>query len=491
MPNDESTQLLGRGGAKLRTVDCIAQSLAVGPIFSAAAIGAILASLAGGVGPFVVILTMVGVLGLGYVVSEFAKRYAGAGAVYEYIAHSVGKRAAIMSAAAYYLAYTFLVAALPIIFGSTALTFFQQHFNLSPPWWVLGGVLIVIMAVASLVGIRVSVKTQLIVVILSAIPFLILAVAIIAQGGVHGNTLGVFEPSHMAKGGSIFKGLLFAVLMFVGFELAASLGEETENPRKSIPFAVVATILLVGVFFILTQYIGTIGSGGPGKLAFDFQVLAQHYVGGWLSSLIGLGIMLDIIGIGIGFIAAASRGIFTLARDGLLPKGLARVDRRSVPAAALWTVLGVIIAMLAVAVVVYGASDKVNPSTGGPSGLWLFFIDSTFGSFMIALVYAVLCLGAIKLFIRARNYFGIIAALVGLFVAGGAVASQFISGLAPTGDAVWGRTLALVGIGLIALWLVANVVKNPERVDAAARHALVHANIDPVLSDSAIASVVE
>jgi len=57
----------------------------------------------------VVILTMVGILGLGYVISEFAKRFSGAGAVYEFLAHTIGKKAAIFGAAAYFLAYAFLV----------------------------------------------------------------------------------------------------------------------------------------------------------------------------------------------------------------------------------------------------------------------------------------------------------------------------------------------------------------------------------------------
>ena len=76
---------------KLTTIDCVAQSLAVGPIFSAAAIGAILAALSGGVSPFVVILTTIGILGIGYCVAEFAKRYSGSGTVYEFIAHSLAR----------------------------------------------------------------------------------------------------------------------------------------------------------------------------------------------------------------------------------------------------------------------------------------------------------------------------------------------------------------------------------------------------------------
>ena len=69
----------GLAQGQLTTVDCIAQSLAVGPIFSGAALGSLVAILSGGVGPFVIVLVAVGFLGLGWTISEFAKRYTGAG----------------------------------------------------------------------------------------------------------------------------------------------------------------------------------------------------------------------------------------------------------------------------------------------------------------------------------------------------------------------------------------------------------------------------
>ena len=79
--SDELGRLMS---GQLTTSDCIAQSLAgVGPIFSAAALGSVVAVLSGGVGPFVIMIVAVGFLGLGWTISEFAKRYSGAGTLYE------------------------------------------------------------------------------------------------------------------------------------------------------------------------------------------------------------------------------------------------------------------------------------------------------------------------------------------------------------------------------------------------------------------------
>jgi amino acid transporter len=446
--------------------------MAVGPIFSAAVIGGALAGLSGGVGPFVVVLTMVGILGLGYVVSEFAKRFSGAGAVYEFFAHTMGKKVAIFGAASYFLAYAFLVGGLPMAFGSVAVPFWQGEFHGNVPWWIFGIALVIIVTIINVLGIQFSVRSQLAVVALSIVPFLILSVAIIAKGGVNGNHFASFEPNHIAQGGSVFKGLLFAILMFVGFELAAVLGEETTEPRKSIPRAVFAVIIITGVFFILTQYVGTIGAS---DLSMNFQAMATKYVGSWLSFLVGLAIMLDIIGIAIGFSAACARGIFALSRDGLLPKPFTKLSSRRVPIVGTLSISALMLVLMVLAGLIWNWSNTTKSMSVPFDAFWMFLIASAFGSFLISLIYALLCVAAIRMFAKSGTLAkGFIPALLGFLVSFGGIAAQFISGLAPSGTALWGRNIALIGLALILLWLGYNVVRRPEAVDAAGQHALQH-----------------
>jgi len=474
MENDGGV-LLGQGSGTLTTTDCVAQSMAVGPIFSAAVIGGALAGLAGGVGPFVVLITMVGILGLGYVISEFAKRYSGAGAVYEFLAHTLGKRTAIFGAAAYFLAYAFLVGGLPMAFGFTATGFWQTEFHQNVGWWVFGIALIIIVTIVNVLGITFSVRAQLAVVALSIIPFIILAIAVIAKGGVSGNHFSVFEPNHIAAGGSVFKGLLFAILMFVGFELAAVLGEETAKPKRSIPIAVFTVILITAVIYLVTQYVGTIGSGGPHHIPFDFQAIATQYVGSWLSALIGIAIMLDIIGIAIGFSAACARGIFALSRDNLLPKAFTKVSARRVPIVGTLSISGLMAVLMILAGLIWNWKNATS-NPGVPfDAFWMFLIASAFGSFLISLIYAILCIAAVRMFVREGTLAkGIIPAILGFLISAGGILAQFISGLAPTGTALWGRNLGLIGLVVILIWLVYNVIVHPANVDAAGDHALQH-----------------
>jgi len=134
---------------------------------------------------------------LGYVISEFAKRFSGAGAVYEFLAHTIGKKAAIFGAAAYFLAYAFLVgdyrwplAARPCRSGKRSSiktsrvdlrcrAHRHRHGHQRIRYHVLG---------ARAVDGRRAVDH----------PFMTLSIVVISKGGVSGNHFSVFEPNHIA-----------------------------------------------------------------------------------------------------------------------------------------------------------------------------------------------------------------------------------------------------------------------------------------------------
>src|SRR4029450_196447 len=67
------------------------------------------------------------------------------------------------------------------------------------------------------------------------------------------NEVGTFEGT--------FKGMVFAILAFIGFEAAAPLGEEARNPRRTIPRAVIGSALIVGLFYVFSSYAWVIGTG--------------------------------------------------------------------------------------------------------------------------------------------------------------------------------------------------------------------------------------
>jgi amino acid transporter len=465
-----STSASATGGAvlgneaNLTTIDCIAQSLAVGPIFSAAAVGGAVTALSGGVGPFVIVITTIGILGLGIVFGELAKRFPGSGTVYETIANTLGRKTALLGVGAYQMGALTLVSGIPVAASFFIRSFCELHFGISPPWFLIAALVVAAIIGTNLVGIQLSVRTQLAIITLSVIPFLVLSATIIAKGGTSGNTMAVFNPSNVAEGGSVFKGLIFAILMFVGFELSASLGEEAKDPRRSIPIAMIATILIVSALYILTQYAGAIGSGGPNELPFDFAVLGEAYVGRWLSILIELALIIDTIAVGLGFAAGTARGVFTVSRDGLLPAPLGTVNQRGVPVKALGLVTAAMVLHLVLSLSFYGTDivqDKFIPIGAFNS----FLVSSAIGSTMVSLVFSLVAFGGIAYFARHRNVKAMVGGIVGLVTAAAGFASQFIDGTKPTGDAEAAPTIALGMIGLILVWAVWQIVRRSEHVE--------------------------
>ncbi|HEX2786173.1 MAG TPA: APC family permease [Ilumatobacteraceae bacterium] len=457
---------------KLTTLDCVAQSLAVGPVFSGAVLGLLLYLVwAPGAGPFVILLTTVGILGIGWTLSEFAKRYSGTGTVYEFIAHSLGKRTAAFCAGIYHIAAISLAGpGIALIGGLWARAFFKSHMDISLDWWVWALVIAVLMYLANTLGVQVSVRAQLVLVVLSIIPFLVLFIKVVIDGGPEGNSLKSFNPSNIADGGSVFKGLLFAILMFIGFELAAALGEETKDPRRSIPIAVMATVLIVGAFYLITQYTLAVGATPD---AFDFAPMADLYLNRFFAVWIDLAILLDILAVGIGFELAASRGLFTLARDGLLPAPLAKVNRRQLPANATLVVLAVTVVAVFVGLWRYG-TDLIDAATGDVFFNWqifnAFLIASRIGGFLISIVYVLLCVAALKNS-ALKKPVDLIAALIGLATVGLAIYSQFWKETEPLGSELWGRHLSLILMAIALIWVLAS---KKQAIDNVAQHTMHH-----------------
>src|SRR3954465_7204515 len=71
-----------------------------------------------------------------------------------------------------------------------------------------------------------------------------------------------FNPSNaVGDWGGVFKGMVFAILAFIGFEAAAPLGEEAREPRRTVPRAVVGSAVAIGLFYVLCSYAWVFGAG--------------------------------------------------------------------------------------------------------------------------------------------------------------------------------------------------------------------------------------
>ena len=80
--------------------------------------------------------------------------------------------------------------------GFLAESFFSTHLHIEITWWIWGALALLIAVGLNHLGVRLAIRGVLALACISLIPFVILAVSIIAQGGDAGNTLSVFGTSH-------------------------------------------------------------------------------------------------------------------------------------------------------------------------------------------------------------------------------------------------------------------------------------------------------
>ncbi|GAA1889332.1 APC family permease [Lapillicoccus jejuensis] len=134
------------------------------------------------------------------------------------------------------------------------------------------------------------------------------------------------------------------VFSYLGFRQGIELAGETDNPKRNVPLAVIGSVLLTAVIYILLQvaFIGALdpgtlsGSGGWANLAFknDFGPLAAlaSLLGlGWLAVLLYVDAIVSPGDTGLIYTTVTSRISFAMARNGNAPKALGRTTDRGAP----------------------------------------------------------------------------------------------------------------------------------------------------------------
>jgi amino acid transporter len=125
--------------------------------------------------------------------------------------------------------------------------------------------------------------------------------------------------------------MLWGILYFIGFESAATLGEETQNAHRSIPIALFAAVGVIGVYYVFSGYAAAIGFGQDSVGAFvgddtPWSTLTERYWGQGFLWVISLTVLNSIFANLLTGCNAAVRVIFAMGREGFFPRALGRVS---------------------------------------------------------------------------------------------------------------------------------------------------------------------
>ena len=190
----------------------------------------------------------------------FARQYQGAGAVYEYLVRGAHPAVGILTAGVFFMGTLFLGGG-GIYLGLGILTngFWTEHISKStvPSWWFLALLFMALVLVLNYIGVRIAIGAMLTFAALSFTPMLILA----SRSSSRPTTRSPSSIPQPRRCHTVFNGVMLGILLFVGFEAAASLGEESHDPAKSIPRALIGTVGASALFYVIMSYAISIGLG--------------------------------------------------------------------------------------------------------------------------------------------------------------------------------------------------------------------------------------
>ena len=355
--------------------------------------------------PLAFLLATLGVLLIAYTFVRLCQRFHHAGSVYGFVGATLGARAGVVagwSLLGTYVFYGVVTSTAAGIFGAAALDSLGIWPD-QPPWagFVVAAVALLLVLVLAIVRVRGGTRVLLTIEGLTVALILVVAVVVLvrlatgtAPGG-RGVDLSVFTPAPGTDVSALFLGIVFGFLSFAGFEAAATLGEETRDPRRTIPRAILGVAIFGGVYFVFVTAVEVMGFGADdaGVAAFTKSPslmgdLGTSYVAAWVGDVITIGAAVSAFGCALACAVGAARLLFALGRDGVLPRVVrrGRAGRAGTPVPA--TVVVVLAMYLVIAVAWFGLGG--DPST-------LFVASGTIGTLILLVVYALATVGAAKL----------------------------------------------------------------------------------------------
>jgi amino acid transporter len=275
---------------------------------------------------------------------QFAKRSTSAGSMYGYTVMGLGTTAGNVAGWCLAWAYLFIGTAGMTgfaIFASTLLVMAGIHVPQMLLFMVCAGSIWYL----GYKDIRLSSGLMLVIEGLSV------ALIVLLCGIVLFGQKSVFDTSQLTLQGASFSGIslgvVVAIFSLVGFECATAFGEEARNPLRTIPRAVIVSLLLTGVFFVFVTYSEVLGFTGYkttlDKIDAPLNVLSDMMRVGWLKVPISAGAMLSFYSLALSCMNSGARILYPMGRLGVFHSAIGNShDQNETPHVAV-TVMAILI----------------------------------------------------------------------------------------------------------------------------------------------------
>lgn len=290
-----------------------------------------------GMVPLVYVIGLIAMIFTAIAYQQMAKSIPLAGSVFSYVGRGINPTAGFFAGWAILLDYL-LVPTLLYVFAAESMV---GIFPDSPRWlWAI--IFVGINTFINLRGIS-SIKVMnrifLVVELTFIVIFVIIAITALNNGTIPGaefSSAPIWDSSKVT-GPLIASALSIAVLSFLGFDGISTMAEESTGNRNAAGKAMILALFIVAFCFILQTWLASVLAAG--REAFNdeeagnafFTVVRAASNSGWATAFFVVNVLAVGIANAMAAQAATSRLLYSMSRDGQLPKLLSHIDDRQVP----------------------------------------------------------------------------------------------------------------------------------------------------------------
>lgn len=265
--------------------------------------------------------------------AQMAKRITASGAFYNFTTRGLGRPVGLGAGMTVMIGYSMICVAIGGLFGFFASLMLDQYLGLTAPWWVCSIAAVLLMFLIGYFKVTLAGKILGIALGLEVLVVFVVATAIILQGGAEGQMPESFNPLNWAAAPAVGIGFFFAFWSWIGFETTAIYGEETTDPKKSVPRATYIAVITLGVFYTFASYAAVVGFGSDSVSKANELVDQYYFVLADMYTIPLMRLMMDILVLtgcfacSFAFFNNAARYFFSMGRDRILPHRFGRTHR--------------------------------------------------------------------------------------------------------------------------------------------------------------------
>ena len=283
------------------------------------------------------------IFSIGY--AAMAGRVSTVGGFYSFISQGLGREVGMSAGISSLACYSVFEASLTGLFAFFGNSWLLSHLGINVPWLVLAIIMIAVTALLSYRDVKLSVQILGVALVLEVVILAIFALGVIfAKSGTNFsaeslNILHVTIPVAEQKVGDVAigagaaaVGIFMAFWSWVGFEMAPNYAEESRDAKRIVPQSLYYSVIGLGVFYTIISWCAVSAYPTEGDMLAKayadsgnfFLAPIEQFVGGWAKELMSLLILTSSLACGMAFHNTASRYMYSLGRESVLPASLGK-----------------------------------------------------------------------------------------------------------------------------------------------------------------------